>query len=166
VSLVIHAKELKRTTNSGTLAVKALTNSQMYVRGDSTERLDLSAILDESYRSVLFYPSADAIELDAAFMREDPRPVHLIVPDGNWRQASKVHHRHTELKHLPRVMIKSPNVEKMHLRAESTPEGMATLQAIAHAIGVTENEAAKSELLTLYRLKLERTLQGRGTLQK
>jgi DTW domain-containing protein YfiP len=59
-------------------------------------------------------------------------------------------------------MIKAANTAKYHLRAEHTEEGMATLQAIAHAMGVIEGDHVKETLLKLYNLKLERTLLGRG----
>ena len=97
VCLVIHAKELKRTTNTGRLALQALKNSEMHVRGEGKEKLDLSEILDPVYQPLLLYPSDDAVELDADFVASLKKPVLLIVPDGNWRQASKVHHRHQEL---------------------------------------------------------------------
>ncbi|QDK44760.1 DTW domain-containing protein [Bdellovibrio sp. ZAP7] len=160
--LVVHAKELKRTTNTGRLAIEALVNSEMRIRGADQNALDLSDLLTPEYRTVMFYPSDDARELTAEFVAEDPRPIQLIVPDGNWRQASKVHYRHHELKDVPRVMIKTPNQSPVHMRAENTPEGMATLQAIAEAIGIIEGEAAKEPLMKLYRVKLEGTLQGRG----
>src|SRR5687767_14875221 len=85
VCLVVHAKELKRTTNSGRLAIEALTNSQLRIRGESTEALDLTDLLSADYRALLFFPSEDAVELTHAFAAQDPRPVRLIVPDGNWR---------------------------------------------------------------------------------
>jgi DTW domain-containing protein YfiP len=164
VSLIVHAKELKRTTNTGSLAMKALENSETFIRGATKEPLDLSALLDPFYRPVLFYPAKDAVSLDSDFVAQSSLPIHLIVPDGNWRQASKVNSRHPELANLPRVMIKSKNTERQHLRAENTPEGMATLQAIAFALGITEGDFVKNQLLALYRLKLERTLIGRGSL--
>lgn len=160
--LVVHAKELKRTTNTGRLAIEALVNSEMRIRGADQNALDLSDLLTPEYRTVMFYPSDDARELTADFVAEDPRPIQLIVPDGNWRQASKVHYRHQELKDVLRVMIKTPNQSPVHMRAENTAEGMATLQAIAEAIGVIEGDAAKEPLMKLYRAKLEGTLQGRG----
>lgn len=163
--LVVHAKELKRTTNTGRLAIKALINSEMRIRGDGTEALDLSALLNSHYQTLLFYPSADAVDLTTEFLAKDPRPVQLIVPDGNWRQASKVHYRHHELKDVPRVMIKAPNLATQHLRAENTPEGMATLEAIAQALGIIEGAPVKEALMGLYLAKLEGTLQGRGTLK-
>ncbi|WP_413288177.1 tRNA-uridine aminocarboxypropyltransferase [Bdellovibrio sp. HCB337] len=165
VCLVVHAKELKRTTNTGRLALKALTNSEMKVRGLDHEALDLSPLLSETYRTLLFYPSEDAKPLTPELVAEDPRPIQLIVPDGNWRQASKVHYRHQELKDLPRVMIATPNESPLKMRAESTEEGMATLQAIAHALGVIEGEDVKATLLKLYNAKLMATLKGRGVIK-
>jgi DTW domain-containing protein YfiP len=161
--LVVHAKELKRTTNTGRLAVKALKNSEMRIRGEGREALDLSdLVLAPQYRTVLFYPSDEAQDLTADFVAQDPRPIQLIVPDGNWRQASKVHYRHQELRDIPRVMIKAANTSKYHLRAETTEEGMATLQAIAHAYAVIESAEAGAELMKVYNAKLEQTLIGRG----
>lgn len=162
ICLVVHYRELRRTTNTGNLAVRALVNSEMRVRGEDRKGLDLSDLLTDRYRTLLFYLSEEALDLTPEFVAADPRPIQLIVPDGNWRQASKVHYRHKELENVPRVMIKAANTAKYHLRAEHTEEGMATLQAIAHAMGVIEGDQVKAELLKLYNLKLERTLLGRG----
>lgn len=166
VSLVIHAKEMKRTTNTGLLAARALTNSEVFVRGAGRERLDLSSALNAGYRTLLFYPCAEAIELTPNFTKEslnpDNFPVHLIVPDGNWRQASKVHYRHRELDGVQRVMVRRSAPPTRGLRAESDQDGMATLEAVAHAMALIENEEVGRALLQLYELKLMRTLAGRG----
>jgi DTW domain-containing protein len=162
VTLIIHAKELKRTTNTGRLALKALKNSEMRVRGLDREVLDLSDLLDDHYQSLLFFPSADAVELTQEFASQFSKPIQLLVPDGNWRQASKVNSRHPELKSLPRVKVVQPNLEKQHLRAESSLEGMATLMAIAEALKVIEGEGVFNSLMNLYRAKLEKTIIGRG----
>jgi DTW domain-containing protein YfiP len=137
----------------------------MRVRGDTREALDLSDLLNDDYHPLLFYPSVDAIELDAHFMKQIKKPVLLIVPDGNWRQASKVHYRHQELKDVPRVKIGTPNLAEHHLRAETTEAGMSTLQAIACAIGVIEGPEAGASLMSLYEAKLKATLIGRGHLE-
>ena len=165
VTLIFHAKELKRTTNTGRLALKALTNSEMRVRGEDREGLDLSDLLTPAYRTVLFYPSENAVELDQEFVSLSSLPIQLIVPDGNWRQASKVHYRHHELQDIPRVKISTPNTESLHMREETTEAGMATLEAIAHALGIIEGSEVENELMKFYRLKLEATLRGRGQLK-
>jgi DTW domain-containing protein YfiP len=162
MTLVVHYKELKRTTNTGTLALKALVNSEVRIRGKGREGLDLTDLLIPQYRTLLFFPSEDAVELNSELIADSSFPIQLIVPDGNWRQASKVHYRHHELKDIPRVMISTPNLETFHMRAETTDHGMATLQAIALAMGVIEGHEVETALMNLYKIKLDRTLKGRG----
>lgn len=162
ISLIVHAKELKRTTNTGRLALKALTNSEMKIRGEIKKSLDLTQLLSPSYHTFLFYPSDNAIELNSDLIKNIHLPIQLIVPDGNWRQASKVHYRHSELKNIPRVKIGSANNSSLHMRAEHTKEGMATLQAIAEALGIIEGPHIKDLLMQLYTTKLKRTLKARG----
>jgi DTW domain-containing protein YfiP len=164
LSLIVHAKELKRTTNTGRLAVKALKNSAIYIRGIEGQPLDFSSVLSDQEQALFFYPTDDAIELTPDFVRSFSKPIHLIVPDGNWRQASKVHTRHPELRTIPRVKISTPNISVHHLRKETTEEGMATLQAIAHAYRAIEGEEVFQALIKVYEAKLRATLRGRGQL--
>jgi DTW domain-containing protein YfiP len=165
IALVIHHRELERSSNTGLLALRALVNSELRVRGESRKALDLSDLLSPQYRSLLFYPCADAVELDWQLVCQDPRPIQLIVPDGTWRQARKIHSRHYELKDIPRVKINTPNHATFQLRAQSRPEGMATLQAIACALGIIEGDLVAAQLMKLYRARLDRTLSARGQLR-
>jgi DTW domain-containing protein YfiP len=165
VCLIFHVNELKRSSNTGRLALRALVNSEMRVRGETKEALDLSDLLTDRYRTFLFYPTVDAMELDHELVAQDGRPIQLLVPDGSWRQAGKVQFRHHELKDVPRVKIGTPDRSKFRLRAQHRPEGMATLQAIAHALGVIEGDLVKAQLMKLYQAKVERTLIGRGLLR-
>ncbi len=164
VVLIVHAKELKRTTNTGRLALKSLKNSEMRIRGETTEALDLSDLVNDQYQSLLFFPSDQAIELTEEYLKQFQKPIQLLVPDGNWRQASKVHSRHKELASVPRVMTSKPNLATQHLRAESFEEGMSTLQAIAEAMKIIEGEEVYKSLIKVYQAKLENTLKGRGQL--
>jgi DTW domain-containing protein YfiP len=159
LSLIIHHKEMKRTTNTGQLAVHALENSEMVIRGQDHVRSDLSYLLSPDYDSYVLYPSEGAIELDTL---SSIKPVQLIVADGNWRQAGKVNQRHPELRHLPRVKISRENLAQFHLRKEHFSEGFSTLEAIAMAFGVLEGEAVGNSLMSLYRAKLSATAAGRG----
>lgn len=161
LSLVIHHRELKRTTNTGRLAVHALTNSEMIVRGKDRTPLDLSSILSDEYETYVLYPADDAVDIETMKPR---KPVHLIVSDGNWRQAGKLHRRHQELQHLPKVRISEKNLADANLRREHFSNGFSTLEAIAIAIGCFEGAAVRAQLLALYHAKLHATLQGRGRL--
>lgn len=160
MTLLIHAKELKRTTNTGKLAIHALANSRMYIRGALTGPPDLSGLLSSEYESFVLYPSADAVELGAV---RCSKPIQLIVSDGNWRQASKINTRHEELRHLPRAKVTRPNCAQDHLRREHFHDGLATLEAIALALTAIEGSVAGVPLMALYQAKLNATLDGRGS---
>jgi DTW domain-containing protein len=164
VCLVIHHRELSRRSNTGLLAIRALINSEVRVRGEQRARLDLEGLLTRQYRSFLFYPSADAVELNQALVMQEATPIQLLVPDGTWRQARKINSRHPELRDLPRVKISTPNNSIFQLRAQSRPERMATLQAIAEGLGVIEGDRVRAQLMKLYQAKIDRTLKGRGIL--
>lgn len=162
IALVIHHRELSRSSNTGLLALKSLANSELRIRGENREILDLSDLLSSNYRTLLFYPSADALELTRELVCQDPRPIQLIVPDGTWRQARKIHSRHAELKSIPRVKISAPNHGTFQMRAQSRPERMATLQAIACALRIIESDLVEAQLMKLYRARIDRTLRARG----
>lgn len=149
------------------MAIQSLTNSEMRIRGDEDKKpLDLSDLLAPQMRTFLFYPSDDARELNHSVVNESSLPIQLIVPDGNWRQASKVHSRHSELKNIPRLKIGSANLSPTHLRAEHRAEGMATLEAIVEALKIIEGPEAVAPLTNLYMAKLNNTLIGRGLFKK
>jgi len=162
IALVIHHRELSRSSNTGLLALQSLVHSEVRIRGESREALDLSGLLSPEYRSLLFYPSADALELDRELVCLDSRPIQLIVPDGTWRQARKIHSRHPELRNIPRVKISAPNRGTFQLRAQSRRERMATLQAIACALRIIEGDLVAARLMKLYHARVDRTLRARG----
>ncbi len=164
VSLVIHHKELKRTSNTGQLALKSLVNSSLRVRGLKDSHLELGDLLSDEYETLLLFPSDDAEVLTPELAKTIKKKIQIIVPDGNWRQASKVNTRYKELAGIKRVKVARVGTDPYHLRAESTQDGMATLQAIAFALGAIEGIEVQNKLLKLYDDKLVRTLVGRGKL--
>ena len=164
VCLVIHHRELSRSSNTGLLALRALVNSEIRIRGEGREALDLKDLITLQYRTFLFYPSGDAAELDEALVMQESTPIQLLVPDGTWRQSRKIHSRHLELRNLPRVKISKPNNSTFQLRAQTRPERMATLQAIAQGLGIIEGDLVRAQLMKLYYAKIDRTLKARGIL--
>jgi DTW domain-containing protein YfiP len=164
VTLIIQTRESKKPSNTGLLAIKALTHSEVFVRGLPGQALDFSKILKPNYQPLLLFPSDDAQTLSKKWLSQFNLPIQLLVPDGSWRQASKIHHRHTELDSIPRVKINDLNTRPLHLRKETKPEGMSTLEAIAKALAIIEDQSVGSSLTELYELKLSRTLKARGVI--
>lgn len=151
---------MKRTTNTGLLAAKALVNSRVSIHGRQDQPTQVE--LPEGYQHWVLAPGSESQELTTELFSKPGLPVHLIVPDGNWRQASKMPDRIPELISLPRLKLIGLNTDQSFLRKESKPEGLATLQSIALALGFIEGAEAQQQLLQLYDLKLQATLRGRG----
>jgi DTW domain-containing protein len=90
--------------------------------------------------------------------------VTLIVPDGNWRQASKVRARVPGLCAIPCVTLSAPEPSRYRLRSEAHPHGLATMEAIARALGLLEGPAVRHALEHVFDVMVERTLWMRGSL--
>lgn len=159
--LLIHRFEDKKPTNTGRLAVSCLPNSEVHVRGDATQR-DHAPVLDPSRRALLLFPHEDAQPLDA--LPHDDRPITLIVPDGNWRQASKMRARVPGLSSVPAVRLPEGPSTRYRLRAAPHEHGLATLEAIARAYGILEGAAMQRALENAFSAMVERTLWFRGLL--
>ena len=71
ICLIIHHRELSRSSNTGLLAVRALVNSEVRIRGEGRATLDLKDVLSSQYRTFLFYPTNDAVELDKALVMQE-----------------------------------------------------------------------------------------------
>jgi DTW domain-containing protein YfiP len=158
--LLAARRELQVPTNTGRLAAQALTNSVMLTRGDRDIPLDLAEHLPEGCRPLILYPADDAIELSPT-MREGG-PYTLVVPDGNWRQTSKMRRREPLLAGIQAVTL-PPGPDTQYLvRRETKAQGLATIEAIARALGILEGDWVQRELEKVFALMVQRTLAGRG----
>lgn len=159
--LVIHRREERKPTNTGRLAIECLSNSQVLVRGHQSSP-SAPFNWDGSTQPLYLYPHPDAIPI-ARFAASE-RPITLIVPDGTWRQAAKVRTRVAGLSDVPCVSIEPDAPTMYRLRQETRAEGLATIEAIARALGVLEGAHLRSALETVFRAMVERTLWSRGQL--
>lgn len=165
VVLITHYREDRRTTNTGRLATQCLANAEVVVRGhrDAAPEAHAPLALPAGYQPLLLYPAADAHVL--APRRPDAPPVVLIVPDGNWRQASKVRHRQPGLAEVPCVTLPPGPPTAYHLRHEPKAGGLATMEAIARALGVLEGPAGpavQAGLERVFAAMVAHTLRTRG----
>ena len=162
VVLVMHHKERYRTTNTGGLALEALSNHRWLMHGLRDDPADLRPLVEEGRRELLLFPSDDARVLTPELVAEDPRPVTLVVPDGNWRQASKAARRIPGADQFANVVLPEGPPTRYQLRHEPVAGGLATFEAIARAIGILESPEAQLRLETLFDEWVRRTLATRG----
>ena len=144
VVLVLHQLEDHKTSNTGRLAHRCLPNSEIVFRGDP----------------VLLFPHPDARPLEA--WRDHPRPLTLIVPDGTWRQGQRVRHRTPGLQSVPCAAISREAPSNYRLRTASDPRRLATLEAIAEALGVLEGDEPRRALLKIFDVMVQRSLSARA----
>jgi DTW domain-containing protein YfiP len=161
--LVMHRAENAKSTNTGRIAAACLANSEIVVRGVEGEPSE-PLVRDETVQPLLLFPFEDAKPIADAARSLDGRPVVLIVPDGTWRQASKVRRRVPGLADMTCVSVSGEGRLPVRLRAEAHAHGLSTIEAIARAMGILEGEAVQRTLERVFQSMVERTLWTRGGL--
>jgi|GEM_PF-42013 len=156
IVLVMHRREMFTTTASGPLAVAALPNSQLLLHGVQDAPVDLNFLHTGERRVLLLYPSEGARPLSSELLREDPRPVTLIVPDGSWRQASRAARRIPGVERAERVTLPPDRPTEWGMRRETKAFGLATFEAIARALGILEAPEVRTRLEEVFRESVRR----------
>lgn len=162
VLICMHRDEAKKPTNTGRLASECLVNSRVFVRGVDAADSEPFA-LERIGNAVLLFPDAEAPLLSDLVLSDEP--VTLIVPDGTWRQASKMRRRVFGLQDIPCVALPPGEPSMYRLRRESQQAGLATIEAIARALGILEGPAVERALDLVFRTVVERTLWTRGAIK-
>jgi DTW domain-containing protein YfiP len=166
VVLLMHAQEEKKPSNTGRLAHFCLPNSEVRLRGlrDGTP-LSLDGIFDDEYETWMLHLSHESEELNGELVARMEKPVRLLVPDGTWSQASRLGSmlakRHPRIRHMK---LKADVPSNYRLRTEHDPNGLATFEAIARALGILEGAGVREEMEKIFRIMTDRVLWTRGKL--
>ncbi len=164
---IIHAREYWRPSNTGYLTKLSLENSEIR-RKSGRQSFAEAAVQPEMGRTnYVLFPAEGAMILSAQLKRDAEargKPITLFVPDGSWRQASKMVIRDPVLSELPKVIVPefSDRPSVYRLRKESRPEGLATFEAIARAVGALEGDEVCVALERAFRKFTDRILWTRG----
>ncbi len=166
LELIVHVREIRKPTNTGCLAAKCLTNSATHVRGSQDETVPYDAIFDDRYENYFLFPAEHAEVLSPDMVAEAGKPIRLIVPDGNWGQASRVASRIPDGAKFRQVILPPGDPTQYRLRREprQRPEGLATMEAIARAYSIIESKEVEAELLKIFRIMVDRSLWTKGKL--
>ena len=88
--------------------------------------------------SAVLYPAPDARYLKELPSSQHPR--HLLVLDGTWHQARKLHQANTWLHALPHYAIQPDAHDRYRIRREPAPHCTSTLEAVVFALRIMEPE--------------------------
>lgn len=154
--IVMHHVETRRASNTGRLAARILA-ADVRIRG--TQGPAPREPMPEGRRLLLF-PAATARQLSA----EDGRrgPVVLVVPDGNWKQASRVLHRDEAAAGAEIVTLPAGAPSRYRLRRRPNEGALSTFEAIARALSILETPEIEVAMMRALDLFVERTLVLRG----
>jgi DTW domain-containing protein YfiP len=157
--LYIHRFEERKPTNTGLLAASCLTRSEVRFRGGPDD-LSRPFTCEDGTEPLVLFPYEGATPLDR--FPTNGAPVTLVVPDGNWRQASKMYKRVPGLAGLRCVALPEGPRSDYRLRSEAHQDGLSTLEAIARAIGILESKDVQRAMERVLLAMVERTLWARG----
>jgi tRNA-uridine aminocarboxypropyltransferase len=159
VVILQHPREARLAICSAWLCHAALPGSELLqgVRFDDHPRV--AALLDEPGTWLLF-PGEGA--RPAGALAGAP-PATLLVIDSTWPQAVKLLRKNPRLAALPRLALEPGTVAPSGyagLREEPAEGHLATIDAVAEALGALEGDKARfAPMRTAFRLAVERQLE-------
>jgi DTW domain-containing protein YfiP len=163
VSIILHVKELKLTSNTAHFIEKSLPNhSHCFVRGRMNEVFDAKTIMLEDHLPIYLFPHENAVELADFIQRHPGQRFNLIVPDGSWSQARKVYAREPFLKDVTCVKISGVGESQYYLRRAPHPGMLSTFEAIAQALKVLEGEETYLQLDNFFKHFVATVLKSRN----
>jgi DTW domain-containing protein YfiP len=163
--VVAHVHDLGRTSNTVRLLGLAVRDLAVLPHGDRGGPADPAARLPAGATPVVLCPGHGASPLTPDLVASLPSPPALVVPDGNWRQASRMVKRLPLLDGAVKVSLPDRAFSGSSLRRNPVGHRMSTYEAVAQALGVLEGEAVAGRLLDFYRRATDRMLLVRGKLR-
>jgi DTW domain-containing protein len=152
----MHSKEWRRTTNTGHLARLAIRGAEVRLHGSPKRRVSSSGIVSGAASTLVLYPGLGASALTPDYVAALPRPLTLLIPDGNWNQTQHMMRRLPLLSRARPVRLPGSAFEWPGLRRNSCVGRMSTFEAIAQALGILEDPDTQTNLLDFFQYFLTR----------
>lgn len=167
VVIVQHPREERTAIGTAAITHACLEGSALFVGIAVDEDAAVTACLEDPARpAVLLYPGEGALPLEA--LAGSPRT--LVVLDGTWPQSKTLLKRNPRLASLPRVAFTPDKPSEYRIRREPRPAYVSTIESVAHALRVLEQDATYDGLLAPFRAmvdhQLAREADGRNPRKK
>jgi DTW domain-containing protein YfiP len=160
--LIVHVHERGRTSNTARLLTLAVRNATLVGHGGLPVPPDPATQLPAGVTPVVLFPGRGARPLTPDLIAALPMPPALVVPDGNWKQASRMVKRLPLLATALKVSLPNRNLAGQALRRNQPGHRMSTYEAVVQALAILEGEALAEPLFDFYRRAVDRLLLVRG----
>jgi DTW domain-containing protein YfiP len=141
IVIVRHHSERWRSSNSGRLAHRALTNSIVVEHGGVAGPAVLPPL--DPAEACLLFPQGEP-------HTPAPLPRQLVVLDGTWSQARRMYRKLDALRGLPVLRLPDDPMPAARLREAPAPGRVSTIEAIARALRLLEGDEPASALERLF----------------
>lgn len=161
ITLLTHATELDKTSNTGQLVLSAFAQQ----RAANCQRIiwqrkqpDAELLLRiNAMPSALLYPAPNG---QAPILLQEPRhtplPEHIILLDATWQQARKMYNHSPYLHALAHIELKPDEPSQYRLRRNQQEYGLCTSECVAALLRRANHTALAEQLDTELALKQAR----------
>lgn len=153
LTLVQHAVEIERPTNTGRLITRLWGNGEILAYGRRSAPFDVTPITRPGWTYALLFLRADSISFEqwrSEHAGVDPAHTAFVIPDGSWSQSSHMSRRILPLRFMPCVRLPPGPPGLWTIRRPRDPSQLCTAEAairLAAALGHTEEAAVMLDWL-------------------
>ncbi len=126
-TLLTHAREIVKGTNTGRLVCDTLAQSRQLVwQRKAPDDALLEAIAEGDI--ALAWPVSESES--TADIRRVSQASHVVILDGTWQEARKMYNHSPYLHDLPRISLQQPVPSRYHLRRNQLENGLCTAECV------------------------------------
>lgn len=144
--LLTHPRELKRTTNSGTVVLKSLGDQDVKLIPWERNRPDRELLsVSQEENSVLIYhdPRGENIPAGGDLTGIE----NFILLDGTWQEARKMYNKSPYLHEMKRYVLPVENESLYNIRRNQTAGGLCTAECVIEILKIRQESEKAGALL-------------------
>ena len=140
-TLLTHFKELEKPSNTGKLVVEILGSAAEQICWDRlVPPAKLVAEIEAGGVALLYPGTAEEPAGDLTGIRQ------IILIDGTWHEARKIHQRSPYLQKVRRICLKPVEKSRYNLRKNQKESGLCTAECVMEILRSTGNPADAERL--------------------
>jgi len=160
-----HPSEVNNKKNTIRVLSLLTDNIQVFVGESEDDFIQVKSLLNQADTNYfLLYPSEQAKTWDEFIVEKNnktkggddktSKKTVLVVLDGSWKKAKKIHLCNSWLKNIPNLTLNSARKTNYGIRKSSVELGLSSIEAIAFALEDIENISSAPFLNALNGLKI------------